>query len=75
MRSITLGLKESQAPADLRVGERVVLIRGDGPRDGAFMGYATITANDENGLTFYAEYTAERSGDEMASESETEEGS
>ena len=48
----------TDVPADLVVGERVELIRGNGPREGASMGFATITANDENGLVIDAEGTA-----------------
>ena len=32
-----------------RVGERVELIRGDGPREGASMGFATIAHLGEDG--------------------------
>jgi hypothetical protein len=30
-------------PADLEDGERVEVIRGNGPREGESMGYATVT--------------------------------
>jgi hypothetical protein len=35
--------------ADLVVGDRVEVKRGDGPREGESMGYATVTAMDEDG--------------------------
>ena len=28
------------------IGERIVLVRGDGPREGKLMAYATVTATD-----------------------------
>jgi hypothetical protein len=36
---------------DLAVGERVALFRGDGPREGEFMTYATVTQNDTEGFS------------------------
>lgn len=46
MKSITLNTTDAPAPADFSVGDRVELIRGDGPREGALLCYARITGTD-----------------------------
>jgi hypothetical protein len=51
-RRIILYTDEVHTPTDLRVGERIALIRGDGPREGELMDYAIVTASDEDGLSF-----------------------
>jgi hypothetical protein len=55
VKKITLYKRDAEADAGLIVGERVDLIRGDGPREGESIGYAIITANDETGLAFQTE--------------------
>lgn len=55
MKRIIIYNDITDVPADLVVGERVELVRGNGPREGESMGYATVTANDENGLEYHTE--------------------
>ena len=40
---------ETHVPAGVKVGDRVELIRGDGPREGELMAYAVITRRDPDG--------------------------
>lgn len=36
---------------DVEDGDRIELIRGDGPREGGSMGYAVVTFNDDGTAT------------------------
>jgi hypothetical protein len=51
LRRIVMYKDETHAPVGLTVGERVIVVRGDGPREGDVMAHATITETNP-GLTF-----------------------
>jgi hypothetical protein len=50
MKTMYVHDRMTNAPADIRVGEHVEVIRRNGPGDGKSMGYATVSSVDP--LTF-----------------------
>jgi hypothetical protein len=48
-RRITMYSQEVHAPEDVRVGEVLPLVRGDGIREGELMGWVSVRAHDEGG--------------------------
>jgi hypothetical protein len=50
MKTMYVHGRTTDAPADIEVGERVEVIRGNGPGEGKSMGYATVSCVDP--LTF-----------------------
>jgi hypothetical protein len=50
MKTMYVHDRITDAPADIEVGERVEVIRGNGPGEGKSMGYATVSSVDP--LTF-----------------------
>lgn len=45
-RQIVIYSNDAEAPANVREGEVLPAVRGDGPREGDFMGWATVHLSD-----------------------------